>query len=290
MRHTSTLRSLKCLDLRTAYFASPILQQRRSRSPISPSSQHLNFRSLHATNHSLTTPQPHPQLDKEQEESGQETEPTPNPLIYPSRATPSNHHDLSSFLSYAERANLPPKSTVYVGTHYEYTVQESLASHGFTLRRVGGASDYGIDLLGTWSLPSLPHPLRVIVQCKALASPRPASIRELEGAFVGAPAGWRRGEGVIGSNVVGLLVAPGQSTKGVRDAISRSRWPMGFVSCAQDTGAVRQFIWNQAAVREGLEGVGVAFRHDESGEEPRLVLTWKGRPIAASCETEDIGN
>ncbi|OIW31772.1 hypothetical protein CONLIGDRAFT_712236 [Coniochaeta ligniaria NRRL 30616] len=222
-------------------------------------------------------------------ESNEEPERQPNPLIYPSRSTPSNHNDLSSFLSYAERTSLPPKSTVYVGTHYEYTVQTSLATHGFALHRVGGASDHGIDLLGTWTLPSLPHPLRVIVQCKALASPRPASVRELEGAFVGAPSGWRRGEGVVGSNVVGLLVAPSPSTKGIRDAVGRSRWPMGFVSCDRETGAVRQFIWNQAAVREGLEGVGVAFRHDEGGGEPRLVLTWKGRPIATGGEEGGVG-
>ncbi|KAB5572387.1 hypothetical protein GE09DRAFT_1216951 [Coniochaeta sp. 2T2.1] len=229
--------------------------------------------------------QPHPQPEEQplSEEKPQQDEPRerqPNLLIYPTRATPSSHHDLPSFLSHAARTSLLPKSTVYIGTHYEYTVLSSLSTHGFSLHRVGGASDHGIDLLGTWSLPSLPHPLRVIVQCKALASPRPASVRELEGAFVGAPTGWRRGEGLEGGNVVGLLVAPGPSTKGVRDAIGRSRWPMGFISCDQETGAVRQFIWNQAAVREGLEGVGVAFRHDESGGEPRLVLTWKGRPIA----------
>ena len=248
-------------------------------------SRHYSLRSIHTTNHVHTSAkqQPQPELEPEPQE---EPDSQPTPLLYPSRATPSNHHDLSSFLSYAERTALSPKSTVYVGTHYEYTVQSALAPHGFALHRVGGASDRGIDLVGTWALPPLPGPaLRVIVQCKALASPRPASVRELEGAFVGAPAGWRRGEGAEGSNVVGLLVAPGPSTKGVRDAIGRSRWPMGFVSCAQETGVVRQFIWNQAAVREGLEGVGVAVRHDESGGEPRLVLTWKGRPIAACGET-----
>ncbi|KAJ9161934.1 hypothetical protein NKR19_g1847, partial [Coniochaeta hoffmannii] len=147
-----------------------------------------------------------------------------------------------------------------------------------------GASDRGIDLLGTWTLPPLPRPLRVIVQCKALASPRPSSVRELEGAFVGAPTGWRsEGEGE-GERVVGLLVAPGASTKGVRDAVGRSRWPMGFVCCDRETGTVRQFIWNQAAVREGLEGVGVGWRHEEGGGEGRLALTWKGRPMDLGVE------
>lgn len=100
---------------------------------------------------------------------------------------------------------------------------------------------------------------------------------------MGAPTGWRRGEGggaEGGSNVVGLLVAPGPSTKGVREAMARSRWPMGFLCCERETGRVEQFIWNQAAVREGLEGVGVSWRHDEEGGQGRLVLTWKGRPCS----------
>jgi hypothetical protein len=115
-------------------------------------------------------------------------------------------------------------------------------------------------------------------------------VRELEGAFVGAPTGWRRGDGVEGSNVVGLLVAPGPSTKGVRDAIGRSRWPMGFVCCDRETGGVKQFVWNQAAVREGLEGVGVTWRHEgRAGGEGNLVLTWKGRPIDLSTGKQDGG-
>lgn len=289
MRLLTTLRSIRLPSISPVGFTSQCFLHQRTASPCSSRQRHLpHIRSLHTTVHQLSAAEPgiegeHEPENKSESELG--TEPGPRPLVYPSRATPSNHHDLPSFLSYAERNSLSPRSTVYVGTHYEYTVLSALATHNFSLRRVGGASDYGIDLLGTWTLPSLPSPLRVIVQCKALASPRPASIRELEGAFVGAPTGWKRGEGLAGSNVVGLLVAPGPSTKGVRDAMGRSRWPMGFVSCAQETGVVRQFIWNQAAVREGLEGIGVVFRHDENGgEEPRLVLTWKGRPIAAGGE------
>lgn len=215
--------------------------------------------------------------------------PTPSPpqsqpesLIYPSSPS-QNHHDLPTFLSYAARTGLSPTSTVYIGTHYEYTVLTTLTSHGFHLRRIGGASDFGIDLLGTWTLPSLPRPLRVIIQCKALSSrSRPDLIRELEGAFVGAPPGWR-GEGVLG-----LLVAPGPSTKGVRDAMARSKWPMGFVSCGREDGKVKQFLWNQAAVQAGLEGMGVGFRYDEGGEkEPSLVLTWKGRVLESAAEKEE---
>ncbi|KAH6659753.1 glutathione S-transferase [Truncatella angustata] len=131
----------------------------------------------------------------------------PNP---PSR----EHSDIPSYLSYVERTGLDTTTTTYVGTHYEYTVAHTLERFGFELRRVGGSGDHGIDLLGTWSVPSTPTPLRVLLQCKAssvasTARIGPATIRELEGAFVGAPPGWR------GGNVVGLLVTQKTATKGV---------------------------------------------------------------------------
>ena len=279
MRAITRLRCLRFAD-QPACIDPAVIQRSLVRLISSP--KHIHTWPLHTATRLLSTPQQQPQPDENS--SQQEPEPQPNPqpppLIYPTRATPPSHHDLASFLSHAQRTSLSPKSTVYLGTHYEYTVLSSLSTLGFALHRVGGASDHGIDLLGTWTLPPLPRPLRVIVQCKALAaSPRPASVRELEGAFVGAPTGWRGGRGGEGEGVVGLLVAPGASTKGVRDAVGRSRWPMGFVCCDRETGAVRQFIWNQAAVREGLEGVGVGWRHEEGGGEGRLVLTWKGRPM-----------
>ncbi len=75
------------------------------------------------------------------------------------------------------------KSTTYVGTRYEYTVQAALERLGMSLKRIGGKSDYGIDILGLWSLPSAPQPLKVLVQCKNLARKiDPSQARELEGA------------------------------------------------------------------------------------------------------------
>ncbi|KAK9771315.1 putative Restriction endonuclease type IV Mrr domain-containing protein [Seiridium cardinale] len=194
---------------------------------------------------------------------------------------PSKEHcDVPSYTAYAERVGLDTSSTTYVGTHYEYTVAATLEKFGFHLRRVGGAGDYGIDLLGTWSVPSTPTPLRVLLQCKASsitskARIGPATIRELEGAFVGAPPGWRR------SNVVGLLVTQRTATKGVRESLSRSRWPMGFVSCSSD-GIVQQMIWNAKAEEEGLAGLGVGVRLSETGSTQELVLTWKGQPTLAT--------
>lgn len=195
--------------------------------------------------------------------------PTSNtPIINPGS---SNHSDLPSFLSYAARVNLPETTNVYIGTHYEYTVAASLSRLFLSLTRVGRTADLGIDLLGTWTVPSLPEPLRVLVQCKAEA-PRPTMIRELEGAVVGAPAGWR------GQGVVALLAAREEATKGVREAVRRSSLPMGFVNVTTQ-GMIRQFIWNAAAVDRGLEGVSVTVRYPaEKEREPEVALTWEGRP------------
>ncbi|KAK3292318.1 uncharacterized protein B0H64DRAFT_226747 [Chaetomium fimeti] len=195
------------------------------------------------------------------------------PLIYPSAPSP-HHHNLPTFLTYAARTNLDPHSTVYVGTHFEYTASASLSRYGLALRRVGGASDNGIDLLGVWALPGAVAEVRVLAQCKAVQQPGPRLIRELEGAFVAAPAGWR-GRG----GVVGLLVAEKHATRGIREALARSRWPMGFVACSR-AGAVEQFLWNRRAEKAGLEGVGVGMRYGGGGGGGQeLVLTWKGRNL-----------
>ena len=194
-------------------------------------------------------------------------------LVFPELPT-SNHHDLPSFLDYASRTELNPKSTTYVGTHYEFTVQTALEKLGMSLKRTGGKSDYGIDLLGTWPLPSAPFPLKVLIQCKALARKlEPAQARELEGAFVGAPTGWR------GSGVLGLLVSKKPATKGVREAIGKSRWPMGYVLCEND-GKILQLLWNQKAEQDGLLGieVGVKYRGGEQSKK-EIILSWEGKAI-----------
>ncbi|KAF2435947.1 hypothetical protein EJ08DRAFT_645617 [Tothia fuscella] len=183
------------------------------------------------------------------------------------------HNDLPSFLEYAARQKLSPTSPVYVGTRYEYLVAFPLRQLGFTLTRTGRASDYGIDLLGHWSVPSHPSPLRVLLQCKAHAkSLSPAHIRELEGAFTGAPAGWK-GEGVMG-----FLAATSSATKGMRDALVRSKVPMGYLQVT-DEGRVLQFIWNNEATVRGLEGMGVTARYGPEVGEREVVLTWKGWSI-----------
>ena len=194
-----------------------------------------------------------------------------NRALAPAEPPTASHHDLHSFIEYARRTNLNIRSTVYVGTHYEYTVSSALAKYGLSLVRVGGASDYGIDLLGTWRLPSAAEPLRALVQCKAGAI-GPHVVRELEGAFVGAPVGWR------GAGVLGVLASRKTATKGVGDALARSRWPMVFICCSAE-GVVSQVRWNQKAAEEGLEGLHAVVRHSRGSSGDRIALMWMGKPV-----------
>ncbi|KAK0803976.1 hypothetical protein LTR75_007767 [Friedmanniomyces endolithicus] len=216
--------------------------------------------------------------------------------------TEPKHHDLSSFLAHVSRNNINTTSTVYKGTHFEYTVAAALRSLNFTLQRTGRSNDLGIDLVGHWSLPSehgkkKDYHVPVLVQCKA-ARPTPAMIRELEGAYTGAPAGWR-GEGVLA-----LLANVHPSTKGVREAVQRSRWPLGVLQVTRE-GKVKQFLWNAVAPEVGLEGLGVAVRYaskrggvleaggDGEGETASSIgLTWMGkvwRPAGMQIAEEKVG-
>ncbi|KAF2732720.1 hypothetical protein EJ04DRAFT_535871 [Polyplosphaeria fusca] len=184
----------------------------------------------------------------------------PKLIISPGSA---HHNSLPSFLEYADRVKLAPTRTVYVGTHFEYTAALSLLRLGFSLLRTGKKSDAGIDLIGHWILPldHLPAPIPVIVQCKARQSGLgPSHVRELEGAFHGIPADWRK------KDVLGLLVSTCKATKGVLDALGGNRWPMAFVKISR-TGTIQQFLWNPSAAERGLEGVGVTIRH-----KPRVLL------------------
>ncbi|EFY92708.1 conserved fungal protein [Metarhizium acridum CQMa 102] len=193
-------------------------------------------------------------------------------LNYPDPPTTS-HSDLDSFMAYARRTGLDANSSVYVGTHYEYKVSSALAKYGFFLKRIGGSSDFGTDLVGTWTLPcsSPTTPFRVLVQCKAgTQRVGPQHIRELEGAFVGAPVGWR------GTGVLGSLASERAATRGVRDSLGRSKWPMVYMCCSKE-GIVSQMIWNQCAEELGLDGYGVSVRRGDNRDE--LVLMHNGAVI-----------
>jgi hypothetical protein len=173
----------------------------------------------------------------------------------------THHNSLSSFLDYAKRTKLGVSTSIYIGTHYEYTTALSLLRLGFSLLRIGRQFDGGIDLIGHWVLAPLREPLRVIIQCKARnISISPCHVREMEGSFQAVPAGWKK------QDVLGLLVTTHKATKGTLKALGESRWPLGFVMISHD-GCIQQFVWNRAAAERGLEGVGVTLRHT-----PRILL------------------
>jgi hypothetical protein len=231
------------------------------------------------------------------------------PLILPTRPLANHlmtivpgsvsHSCLRTFLAHAARTKLNTSSTHFVGTRYEYLVASTLTRLGFSLVRVGRGGDNGVDLLGEWALPTAPYsaspvqpaPLRVLLQCKRHSRKLvPEFVRELEGAFAGAPAGWRD------ENTIGFLVSPNEASKGVRAALQRSRMPIGFIAIeekAQDsvngsgtTGRVTQLLWNWRAQEVGLEGFGATWNHlpgsnygDQSAKE--LALTWNGWAVDA---------
>jgi hypothetical protein len=223
----------------------------------------------------------------------------PSPLPLPTIPPGSPHHSsLRGFLAHAASSSLSRTSPVYVGTVYEYAAARALARHGFALTRTGRAADHGIDLLGCWHVPSAPAPLPVLLQCKRHARPLgPEHVRALEGAFARAPPAWSRAGG--GAPAVGFLVSPKPASRGVREAVRASAWPVGYLmveegeageACGGDLlaaaaaasttttttttvenarrdaplgppGRVLQFIWNDEAQQRGLEGLGVTTRY-----------------------------
>jgi len=101
--------------------------------------------------------------------------------------------------------------------------------------------------------------MKCIVQCKNLkAKAGPNLIRELEGAFVGAPLDWR------GEDVIGVLCAGKEATKGVKEAMRNAR--RGLMWChieeaAEGLGRVRQLFWNEKVSAQGANSVEVGVRY-----------------------------
>lgn len=200
-----------------------------------------------------------------------------------------NHHDLPSFLNHAAKTGLDPESSIFYGTRYEYIAQKTLRNYAFTLSRVGQTGDRGVDLAGYWHLPFLPEPLRVIVQCKSSKRKIPPEIiRGLEGAFSGAPSGWR-GEGVLS-----ILVSPLPATRGVRQAVARSSSPLCWFTMEPDdneegSGLVTQALWNKTATDMALQGVSVVVKHDlEHPERKAVALTWKENEISEQSIPQNL--
>ncbi|KAJ5755494.1 hypothetical protein N7533_005037 [Penicillium manginii] len=205
----------------------------------------------------------------------------------PTAPTPTTQHNsLPTFLTYASRTALPQTSTVYVGTHYEYTVLNALRRYALSLHRIGGRDDAGIDLLGTWHLPTREREraVRVLVQCKALKTKLgPNLVRELEGALRQAPVGWRTGE------TAGVLVSPREATKGVRDTLARSSYPLFWLLVERD-GVLKQALWNsRAEVLLGLDPLAVENRYGaqlDGSVTSQVALTWDGCDVPNLEEVE----
>ncbi|KAL7806569.1 hypothetical protein V8C44DRAFT_367892 [Trichoderma aethiopicum] len=235
---------------------------------------------------SASKPKPTPRTSPKADTTKSNPSRGSNEPLSPPKQQQQQHSDLASFLTDAKRRGLDEKSTLFTGTRYEYLVAARLARYGFSLTRVGKTSDYGIDLIGDWTIPSpLPSALsvaiRVLIQCKG-GDQRigPHLIRELEGSFAGAPPGWR------GGGVLGLLVGEKGATRGVREALGRADVAMGYVCCegagtgtgTGGGGRVRQMLWNQRAEELGLGGVSVGVRRGgEGGDE--VVLVRNGEPV-----------
>ena len=239
----------------------------------------------------------------------------------------------------SQKVTSNPRSTTALGTAYEATVTHALQRLGFSLVRVGKRSDCGIDLVGTWSLPSLHSSISVrsreldervvkipvFIQCKNILPTRrstPATVREVEGAFPALRPAFAiaRAESAVGINgtteklaalevgdaataskgagdgdgvdehgpevtgldesgirgAIGLLATTRPATKGVRDALGRSRMPLGYV----------QVVWDGGG-GEGVERGGSDDEGSNTGDASVRVtqLLWNAR--AASAEVAD---
>ena len=83
---------------------------------------------------------------------------------------------------------------------------------------------------------------------------------------------------------LGVLATERPATKGVRDALGRSRWPLAYMCCSREGGVVSQMLWNRAAEELGLEGYAVVPRRGGGGEESALVLMHNGAVVGDVSE------
>lgn len=103
-------------------------------------------------------------------------------------------------------------------------------------------------------------------------------MRELEGALRQPPVGWRTGQ------TVGVLVSPREATKGVRDALARSSFPLFWMMVERD-GGLKQALWNGRAEELGLGPLAAETRFlDASNRE--VVFTWNGEDVPGMDHVE----
>ncbi|KAK9462249.1 uncharacterized protein V1516DRAFT_674131 [Lipomyces oligophaga] len=158
----------------------------------------------------------------------------------------STHDSLETFLNYSDAIGLAKSSTVYIGTLYEYVVQEALSLNAsMALVRCGGKDDKGIDLRGTISLSDYEHSdanpaIPVIVQCKFETTRKPGVryIRELSGTL-----------DHFRLDTLAILVAPLPLSSSALDTMCAASRPIAYccVPGAHARGTLHQMIWNRAA-------------------------------------------
>lgn len=168
------------------------------------------------------------------------------------------HNSLATFIDYTSAADLDRESTVFRGTLHEYAVLSTLThDYNFTLRRVGGQDDKGVDLRGTWHLPHADVP--VVVQCKNESKKiGPRCVREVGGVIMlhEAEAG-----------TVALVASTSSYTPLAVQAMMTASAPLCLAVFApyEDGHALRQLIWNTAAGKVlGALDVKVVHRSNHS--------------------------
>lgn len=91
---------------------------------------------------------------------------------------------------------------------------------------------------------------------------------------------------------VGVLVCQREATKGVREALARSAYPLAWMMVERG-GIVRQALWNGAVEQLGLGllGVEVVYASDGGGQQGevkgRIGFTWDGVEVPHMDRVEE---
>lgn len=170
------------------------------------------------------------------------------------------HQDLESFLDDARHRGLGETTTLYQGTIYELKVKSLLEQHQMQLERIGGKSDGGVDLRGSWPLDLLP--LKVSVQCKRYGKKLgPENFRALVGTLFDNTGDYRWRD-APDCRALGILASPHPASADSTRYMTNSVVPLVFMSITLD-GQLQQFICNDAASRIGLDKISIKSRYEE---------------------------
>lgn len=85
-----------------------------------------------------------------------------------------------------------------------------------------------------------------------------------------------------------MLVGMREATKGVRDAMARSSYPVMWMMVEKENGTLLQALWNAKGEEMGLGGLGVdvQFSSELSSTTKSIALTWDGEEIPGMDEVE----